>query len=118
MLFRSIIPVHANLRVFLESLPAREIDAVVLLDSQDWMAADEIRGLWDAIDRAGKDTVRVIFRTAGAASPLDDPKLAPPAADLAARHRAQRHRLRPRPLRHLRRLSLLRATVGLRAMTG
>jgi S-adenosylmethionine-diacylglycerol 3-amino-3-carboxypropyl transferase len=72
-----IIPVHANLRVFLESLPAREIDAVVLLDSQDWMAADEIRGLWDAIDRAGKDTVRVIFRTAGEASPLDDPKLAP-----------------------------------------
>lgn len=71
-----IIPVHANLRVFLESLPAREIDAVVLLDSQDWMAADEIRGLWDAIDRAGKNTVRVIFRTAGAASPLDDPKLA------------------------------------------
>jgi S-adenosylmethionine-diacylglycerol 3-amino-3-carboxypropyl transferase len=72
-----IIPVHANLRVFLESLPAREVDAVVLLDSQDWMAADEIRGLWDAIDRAGKDTVRVIFRTAGEASPLDDPKLAP-----------------------------------------
>src|ERR1700744_4551260 len=28
-----IIPVHANLRVFLESLPAREVDAVVLLDS-------------------------------------------------------------------------------------
>ena len=59
-----IIPVHANLRVFLESLPARQIDAVVLLDSQDWMAADEIRALWDAIDRAGKDS-RVIFRTAG-----------------------------------------------------
>lgn len=72
-----IIPVHANLRVFLASLPARQIDAVVLLDSQDWMAAEEIRGLWDAIDRAGKDTVRVIFRTAGAASPLEDPELAP-----------------------------------------
>src|ERR1700724_2279903 len=28
-----IIPVHANLRLFLESLPAREVDAVVLLDS-------------------------------------------------------------------------------------
>ena len=27
-----IIPVHANLRLFLESLPAREVDAVVLLD--------------------------------------------------------------------------------------
>jgi S-adenosylmethionine-diacylglycerol 3-amino-3-carboxypropyl transferase len=69
-----IIPVHANLRVFLESLPAREIDAVVLLDSQDWMAAEEIGALWNAIDRAGKDTVRVIFRTAGAASPLDSPE--------------------------------------------
>jgi S-adenosylmethionine-diacylglycerol 3-amino-3-carboxypropyl transferase len=49
-----IIPVHANLRVFLESLPARQIDAVV---------------------RAGKDTVRVIFRTAGTASPLESPEL-------------------------------------------
>lgn len=71
-----IIPVHANLRVFLERLPARQIDAVVLLDSQDWMAAEEIRALWNAIDRAGKDTIRVIFRTAGVASPLEDPKLA------------------------------------------
>jgi S-adenosylmethionine-diacylglycerol 3-amino-3-carboxypropyl transferase len=71
-----IIPVHANLRVFLESLPAREIDAVVLLDSQDWMAAEEIGALWNAIDRAGKDTVRVIFRTAGTASPLESPELA------------------------------------------
>jgi S-adenosylmethionine-diacylglycerol 3-amino-3-carboxypropyl transferase len=67
-----ITPVHANLRVFLESLPARQIDAVVLLDSQDWMAPDEIRALWDAIDRAGNDGIRVIFRTAGAESPLDD----------------------------------------------
>jgi S-adenosylmethionine-diacylglycerol 3-amino-3-carboxypropyl transferase len=72
-----IIPVHENLRVFLESLPARQIDAVVLLDSQDWMAPDEIRALWDAIDRAGKDSVRVIFRTAGAESPLETEPLAP-----------------------------------------
>jgi S-adenosylmethionine-diacylglycerol 3-amino-3-carboxypropyl transferase len=71
-----IIPVHANLRQFLESMPAREIDAVVLLDSQDWMAPDEIRALWDAIDRTGTDTVRVIFRTAGTESPLESPELA------------------------------------------
>jgi S-adenosylmethionine-diacylglycerol 3-amino-3-carboxypropyl transferase len=71
-----IIPVHANLRQFLESMPAREIDAVVLLDSQDWMAPDEIRALWDAIDRTGTDMVRVIFRTAGAESPLESPELA------------------------------------------
>jgi len=43
-----IIPVHASLPEFLEGLPAREVDAVVLLDSQDWMAPDEIRHLWGA----------------------------------------------------------------------
>jgi S-adenosylmethionine-diacylglycerol 3-amino-3-carboxypropyl transferase len=72
-----IIPVHANLRQFLEGMPAREIDAVVLLDSQDWMAPDEIRALWDAIDRTGSDAVRVIFRTAGAESPVERAELAP-----------------------------------------
>ena len=72
-----IIPVHANLRAFLESLPAREVDAVVLLDSQDWMAVEEIRALWNAIDRTGSDNVRVIFRTAGTGSPLDGAELAP-----------------------------------------
>jgi S-adenosylmethionine-diacylglycerol 3-amino-3-carboxypropyl transferase len=72
-----IIPVHANLRLFLESLPAREVDAVVLLDSQDWMAPQEIRALWDVIDRTGSDNVRVIFRTAGAESPLENAELAP-----------------------------------------
>jgi S-adenosylmethionine-diacylglycerol 3-amino-3-carboxypropyl transferase len=50
---------------------------VVLLDSQDWMAPDEIRALWDAIDRAGSDDIRVIFRTAGAGSPLEDEVHAP-----------------------------------------
>src|SRR6266481_36111 len=72
-----IIPVHANLRLFLESLPAREIDAVVPLDSQDWMAPEEIRALWNAIDRTGSDNVRVIFRTAGKESPLEGAELAP-----------------------------------------
>jgi len=72
-----IIPVHANLRQFLQGLPAREVDAVVLLDSQDWMAPDEIRALWDAIDRTGSDNVRVIFRTAGKQSPLESDELAP-----------------------------------------
>ena len=71
-----IIPHHARLRQFLESLPAREVDAVILLDSQDWMATDEIRALWNAIDRAGRDNVHVIFRTAGEASPIESDELA------------------------------------------
>jgi S-adenosylmethionine-diacylglycerol 3-amino-3-carboxypropyl transferase len=71
-----IIPLHANLRLFLESLPAREVDAVILLDSQDWMAPEEIRALWNAIDRTGSDSVHVIFRTAGTESPLEGAELA------------------------------------------
>lgn len=71
-----IIPVHARLHQFLQDLPAREVDAVVLLDSQDWMSPDEIRMLWDAIDRVGSDQVSVIFRTAGRESPLQEPDLA------------------------------------------
>ena len=71
-----IIPAHANLRLFLESLPAREVDAVILLDSQDWMARDEIRALWNVIDRTGSEHVRVIFRTAGVESPLEGAELA------------------------------------------
>jgi len=70
-----IIPHHANLRQFLEGLPAREVDAVILLDSQDWMAVDEIRALWNAIDRAGSDNVHVIFRTAGERSPIESEEL-------------------------------------------
>lgn len=71
-----IIAQHARLRQFLESLPAREVDAVILLDSLDWMATDEIRALWNAIDRAGRDNVHVIFRTAGEASPIEIDELA------------------------------------------
>src|SRR5260370_11349042 len=72
-----IIPVPANLRLFLESLPAREVDAVILLDSQDWMAPEEIHALWNAIDRTGRGKALVIFRTAGAAPPLEGADLAP-----------------------------------------
>lgn len=72
-----VIPVHADLRQFLKNLPAREVDAIALLDSQDWMAPDAIRALWDAIDRVGSERIRVVFRTAGSSSPLDMPELAP-----------------------------------------
>ena len=71
-----IIPQHAGLRPFLDSLPAREVDAIILLDSQDWMATDEIRALWNAIDRAGRDNVHVIFRTANEESPIESGELA------------------------------------------
>ncbi|MEA2945873.1 MAG: S-adenosylmethionine-diacylglycerol 3-amino-3-carboxypropyl transferase [Alphaproteobacteria bacterium] len=71
----AVIPVHTNVRALLEALPSRHVDAVILLDSQDWMAPEEIRSIWQAIDRCGKDDVRVIFRTAGETSPLESDDL-------------------------------------------
>ncbi|WP_428246228.1 DUF3419 family protein [Ferrovibrio sp.] len=70
-----VLPVHGNMRDFLRSLPRRSVDAVVLLDAQDWMADAEIAELWQAIDACGSDQVRVLFRTAGTASPLQTPVL-------------------------------------------
>jgi S-adenosylmethionine-diacylglycerol 3-amino-3-carboxypropyl transferase len=70
-----IIPHHASLKKFLDSLPAREVDAVILLDSQDRMATEEIRALWNAIDRVGRDDVHVIFRSAGEGSPIESDEL-------------------------------------------
>jgi S-adenosylmethionine-diacylglycerol 3-amino-3-carboxypropyl transferase len=80
-----IIPVHADLKQFLQSLPAREVDAVVLVDSLDWMVVEEIHALWDAIDRAGTDKVRVIFRTAGVQSPLETRAELAPLCDVWCR---------------------------------
>jgi S-adenosylmethionine-diacylglycerol 3-amino-3-carboxypropyl transferase len=40
------------------------------------MAPEEIGALWNAIDRTGSENVRVIFRTAGAESPLESAELA------------------------------------------
>jgi S-adenosylmethionine-diacylglycerol 3-amino-3-carboxypropyl transferase len=71
-----VIPVHAGLLEFLRSLPAREVDAITLSNAHDCLESDSIQLLWDAIGRAGSDRVCVIFRSAGAPSPLDRPELA------------------------------------------
>jgi S-adenosylmethionine-diacylglycerol 3-amino-3-carboxypropyl transferase len=71
-----IIPVHAGIQDFLQSLPAREVDAVALSNSHDRLRPEAIRALWDAIDRAGSERVCIVFRTAGAESPLERAELA------------------------------------------
>jgi S-adenosylmethionine-diacylglycerol 3-amino-3-carboxypropyl transferase len=55
----------------LKSMPANSVDAVVLLDAQDWMTGDEMITLWTEITRTANLGARVIFRTAGAASPIE-----------------------------------------------
>ncbi len=62
---------HTSLDGFLLEQEPASLDCFVLLDSQDWMTPDDLNKLWIQIDRAGKPGARIIFRTAGAASPLE-----------------------------------------------
>jgi S-adenosylmethionine-diacylglycerol 3-amino-3-carboxypropyl transferase len=62
---------------FLAREPAESADRYVLLDAQDWMNPAQLRGLWHEIERTARPGARVIFRTAGRASPLE---MALPAA--------------------------------------
>jgi S-adenosylmethionine-diacylglycerol 3-amino-3-carboxypropyl transferase len=62
---------HASLTDFLREQPAQSMHRYVLLDAQDWMNPDQLAALWTEIDRtADTRDARVIFRTAGAESPL------------------------------------------------
>jgi S-adenosylmethionine-diacylglycerol 3-amino-3-carboxypropyl transferase len=72
---------HASLTDFLARQPAGSLHRYVLLDAQDWMNVEQLTALWREIGRtADPQDGRVIFRTAGADSPL--PRKLP--ADLLA----------------------------------
>ena len=51
--------------------PAESCDRYILLDSVDWMDAPTLAALWRQIRRTARPGARVIFRTAGARSPLE-----------------------------------------------
>ncbi|MBI1330700.1 MAG: DUF3419 family protein [Alphaproteobacteria bacterium] len=69
---------HASLTDYLRTQDAGTLHRFVLLDAQDWMTPDVLAALWAEIDRtADSRDARVIFRTAGADSPL--PRKLPPA---------------------------------------
>ena len=68
---------HASLTEFLSRQAAHSVHRYVLLDAQDWMNPAQLAALWTQIDRtADAQDARVIFRTAGADSPL--PRKLPP----------------------------------------
>lgn len=60
-----------SLDSFLDSRPEASLDRYVLLDSQDWMSPQTVAALWGKILRTARPGARVIFRTAGAASPVE-----------------------------------------------
>ncbi|MGF1475585.1 MAG: DUF3419 family protein [Geminicoccaceae bacterium] len=71
--------VRATLTDHLSRTAGAAVDRFVFLDAQDWMSRDQINDLWREVSRAGSADAKVIFRTAGAASPLDR-KLSPELA--------------------------------------
>lgn len=56
---------------YLRQLEDDSIDCFVLLDSQDWMSAEQLNDLWTQIERVGTPRARIIFRTAGHLSPIE-----------------------------------------------
>jgi len=51
--------------------PKDSFNRFVFLDAQDWMNADAMTELWQAIADRAEDESRIIFRTAGASSPIE-----------------------------------------------
>ena len=63
---------HTTITGFLESQPAESLDCYVFLDAQDWMNAEALNMLWSEVVRTARPGARVIFRTAGDDSPLEE----------------------------------------------
>lgn len=61
----------ASMTEFLAGQPDQSFDGYVLLDAQDWMTDEQMTVLWREITRTARPGGRVVFRTAGEDSPLD-----------------------------------------------
>ena len=53
-----------SVTAFLQRQPTASVDAVVMLDAQDWMSDADLTALWTEIVRTARPGARVIFRTA------------------------------------------------------
>jgi len=74
---------HTTLTDFLQSQPRASMDAYLFLDAQDWMDQRQLTELWQEVTRTAASGAKVVFRTGGSESPLED-KL--PTDILAAWH--------------------------------
>ena len=55
----------------IKTQPRGSFNRFVFLDAQDWMNADALTELWSAIAEKAEPSSRIIFRTAGAESPIE-----------------------------------------------
>ena len=64
--------VIASIIEHIQTEPQNTYNRFVFLDAQDWMNAATLADLWTAIAARGGAQSRIIFRTAGADSPLEN----------------------------------------------
>jgi len=62
----------ASLSEYLQTETPGALNGFILLDSQDWMPPQVIEELWGHISRVGAPNTKVIFRTAGEMSPVEE----------------------------------------------
>ncbi len=55
----------------IKNQPVNAFNRFVFLDAQDWMNAEMMTDLWQSIADQGESGSRIIFRTAGASSPIE-----------------------------------------------
>jgi S-adenosylmethionine-diacylglycerol 3-amino-3-carboxypropyl transferase len=61
----------ASIIDFIKEQPVGAFNRFVFLDAQDWMNPETLTDLWTAVAARGGENTRIIFRTAGAESPLE-----------------------------------------------
>ncbi len=62
---------NISIQTAIKNAPPRSFDRFVLLDAMDWMNNDQLIELWELIAAKGSPGSRIIFRTAGALSPVE-----------------------------------------------
>ncbi|HHS99309.1 MAG TPA: DUF3419 family protein, partial [Thiomicrospira sp.] len=63
---------HSSMTERLKALPANSLNAYLFLDAQDWMDENQLTELWQEVNRTAMPDARVVFRTAGEISPLEE----------------------------------------------
>ncbi|HTD05456.1 DUF3419 family protein [Undibacterium sp.] len=63
---------HTSLTAFLRGQPRASMHAYLFLDAQDWMDAIQLTELWEEVTRTAAPDAKVVFRSGGSASPLED----------------------------------------------
>lgn len=70
--FHKVNVTHMSMTERLKDLPDNSLSAYLFLDAQDWMDQAQITELWQEVNRTAMPNARVVFRTAGETSPLEE----------------------------------------------